>query len=457
VADESSFTGILWIGSSDDVSHAPSVGRISLRHAQFERDVHITGIEISKLILEGINVRRDVKINSIRVLGPVSMDRSSIDGETEIDDSNFGYRRPIDRENYWRALSFERSRFEGTVRITNSNVSGHMSAYLARFNDGVYLGAGSEYAGKVDLSSSETARVLDLAGGRYALLDLKNAKVGGQLALYSPDGGSVLWDGFRSSEDRQFAEVTRGEHHQLSLEGASFGRIEDIMPDSESLACGRELARLHATTFEDPWPSAVRIADVAFEELLGWRPVVDTACRRWDLHPLTQRSMQWVKAWLARAEGDDWAPYETLAAYFEKHNADDRAAEVREMRWRSEQSHYCSSSDDWLLCVATVVYGTVFHYGIGDWRSWAGVATLVFALSLIGKLVLQKDAGFPCFDPRPGFLFSFDRLLPIISLDDHHKDIVLRTPWVRWYFAVHTLLGWAIAVFLGAWAARLVE
>lgn len=42
-------------------------------------------------------------------------------------------------------------------------------------------------------------------------------------------------------------------------------------------------------------------------------------------------------------------------------------------------------------------------------------------------------------------VFSFDRLIPILTISDSHRDIAFSAePWIRTYFVVHTIVGWML-------------
>jgi hypothetical protein len=61
-------------------------------------------------------------------------------------------------------------------------------------------------------------------------------------------------------------------------------------------------------------------------------------------------------------------------------------------------------------------------------------------------------------DPFPlkGLVYSFDILVPLITLYKPDEDVILRG-WVRYYFFIHRLLGWVLASFLVAGLAGLTK
>lgn len=48
-----------------------------------------------------------------------------------------------------------------------------------------------------------------------------------------------------------------------------------------------------------------------------------------------------------------------------------------------------------------------------------------------------------------GLFYSFSQLIPLVSLDKKFDDIEL-TGITRWYFYIHKIVGYIIAIFIGA-------
>jgi hypothetical protein len=196
----------------------------------------------------------------------------------------------------------------------------------------------------------------------------------------------------------------------------------------------------------------VHIGNARFYRYEGWiTAVVDDKCS-WDRQRLTSRDIGWLVRWLAKNRKFAPEPYETLAAHLARNGAYDRAAKVQQMRRHAIQQQYWDN-DDWPAWTRTALYGLLFNYGIGDADSWTRISILVLVLWLAGAAVVRRDASRAHSWPEPGLLFSLDRLLPIIDLNE---KCTLETRWVRAYFACHTILGWVIAIFLGAWAADFI-
>jgi hypothetical protein len=158
--------------------------------------------------------------------------------------------------------------------------------------------------------------------------------------------------------------------------------------------------------------------------------------------------------WLARDLSYTPQPYEHLAAVLQAAGEPTKANRIRYESRERERVEAWVQRDyaRWFgltLLKCTIGYGLGLRYFRAVW--WILVFTLIGTVFLLafrqGPEGLAAKAA-----------FSLDRLLPIVQLDESHKEVEAGlASRVKYYFYAHKLVGWVLASFLIAAMAGLTQ
>jgi hypothetical protein len=99
----------------------------------------------------------------------------------------------------------------------------------------------------------------------------------------------------------------------------------------------------------------------------------------------------------------------------------------------------------WLQKIFFWAYGKVAGFGYAPEQAFYYAAAFV----LIGMIVLRATGEGKKHNMPIGLFYSFSQLIPLVSLDKKFDDIEL-TGITRWYFYIHKIVGYIIAIFIGA-------
>ena len=305
------------------------------------------------------------------------------------------------------ALFLRGSRFDGPLRLISAQVDGRFSASESTFNDELVLN-GATVAGSVFLRD-----------GNYQGVDLGSANIGGTVITDSSTFNATV-----------------------SLNGATIeGDLRLSLPDTEPVKWGREsvldLRAARVRGFDDTqeaWPPTLQLTGFTYR-----LPIAS------GTDSFINRPTNWYLSWLDRQPTFSRQPYKQLEAALRDvgrgGNADDIAIARRDRELEpGELLRYAGAQ----LHRATVGYG--FRPELSLY--WIG------GLWLLGVLIAARipldyrvDNGVTSRG-----LFSFDRLIPLVTLRkaDHDLDLTNEAvpSWVRRYFYFQTIAGYVLAAFL---------
>ena len=287
-------------------------------------------------------------------------------------------------------LTFLKSSFFGNVLLENSRVE-----------DNVYLRE-SHFSKVVSFVYSEVLGSFDLSASRFADLSLTGTSVSGELRI-----GSDISNPFSWSDDGV-----------LDIRGMSVGGLESFP---------------NKWIFEDSiWPKSFLVDGFKFGRL---------STR--DRNPL-DRSSEWYRSFLGRMQ---YSPgvYAEFANYFDGIGQDRLASDVRyysSERRRSEAKDFLDRS---VLFFANIFvgHGQRLHFAF----FWAAGFIVVGGCVLLRALRCGDSASIIGY-----FVFSFDRFIPFIEIDPNLDKKIARllTGWAKYYFYVHSIMGYLVGIFLVA-------
>jgi hypothetical protein len=392
-----------------------------------------------------------------------------------------------------RQLWLEKCRFEGAADLHGLHIDGLLSleasAFAGQGDDLVSVNLlaarvggqlamdGATVAGRLVMNGLEVGDLfmrtgafqdvdLDAASvGRWLVMD--DATVAGRLDMNGLEVGNLLMRtaAFHSRVDlpavnAKRLDISGAELAGLDLRGAKIDELRLATPDR--LPQWRDKARLilrgaRIVLLEDAWgslqhrsawPEHIDIVGFKYGDLQGVRDAGG------QYTGLDSRPLDWFEEWLMLQQPYSPEPYTSLGTYlrsignFEKANAILYEGRVRERKVSFESRAFAR----WLglaLLDWTIGYGL----GLGYFR----VLGWILVFTLVGTVALYASRQGP-ESLSAKAIFSLDRLLPVVQLDEAHKEVeAARAGGVKYYFYAHKLVGWVLASFLIAALAGLTQ
>jgi hypothetical protein len=377
------------------------------------------------------------------------------------------------------------ARFAKPIDLSNTSISPQMMLTDCDFNKPVKLAwteatkflsfRGSRFhtdpkSGKkatLDLRRIRLAKSLDLSGGSFQdvkldaatiqeLLDLRGARFTGTLSMRRINVGLSL------------LMREKGEFKNVVLHQAKIGGDLDLSDsvfwsnlDLTSARIGGDLRlgwRFYAPAL---WANGAELIlrnaeanaiEDGTEDLKYW-PKVDligfTYAHLGGLTDRTEDSMlgrnaEWFTHWLRKQPHYSPQPYRQLMQVLRNAGYETKSKEIgyaskqrqREEAWKSgELLGWFNLSLQW----AFIGYGYVYL------RTFAWI----IVLTSVGAYVLGKQQNAPQRPMIERLFYSLDMLIPLIELDDRHTKAGLEG-YVRYYFYLHTIVGFILASYLVA-------
>jgi hypothetical protein len=290
-------------------------------------------------------------------------------------------------------LSFGAATLDGAVAISNTLVNGDLNADVVTAASSVYLSkdGNAQHPLFVSAKFASFARDVGIDATTLGELDLGNTIIAGGL-LFSNQPPDGLWT----------------KNGGLDLENADIG----VLYNSDWA-----------------WPGQLDLDGVRF----GWMGV--DAPAKLDHGCIEGGWSRWLRNIAYSPQ-----PYDELAQYLRqsgKAHAADCVLETSETRAISQMAP--------LRRVIYWTYGEVAGFGFAPELAFKYVVLFV----LIGIAVL-KATGQGVKNGMPiGMFYSFSQLIPLVSLDRRFEEIEL-TGFARWYFYLHKIAGYVIAIFITA-------
>jgi hypothetical protein len=370
-----------------------------------------------KLNMDSVQVGGHLFMRSGAEFGEVVLTAAKIQGNVEMSGAKFAGKLDMDSVQVENNL-FMRSGAEfGEVILVGAKIGGYLSMDGAKFTgkldmDSVQVG-GPLFMRHIEVNTSVPLRLIfaeigghvELLGEAMPSIDLTGARIRGEFRL-----------GSRTSP------TTWQNDAKVILQNAEVGALQDIpevWPFYLELS-GLRYAHLGAYTLDEP---NGHTKDIATDSISS------------------------DPKWLAKQATYSPQPYEQLAGILQKMGHKDEAEDILYAGKDRELSQ--SSGFDWVglfLLKIFIGYGYRIYYAIG----W------VLGFIALGALVLKLSKQGAKHNMPYGIAYSFDMLLPLIKLREHHYNIE-PTGWPRYYFYVHKIMGYVLASFLIAGLSGLAK
>jgi uncharacterized protein YjbI with pentapeptide repeats len=413
-------TGMLTMDSANIygsllIREGAEFAKVDLRSAKIGGQLDITGAKVTgTLTMESTSIGgalfmregaefAEVILRGAKIGGQLTLVRAKVTGMLDMGAASIGGSLLMSEGAEFAEVILGGAKIGGQLALVSANVTGTLDMGSASISDDLFM-SGGQFLKPISLVFSKIGGSLDLRGAKVAGLDLTGARIDGELHLAS-GGWLPIWD----------------DGARMVLRNTRVGAVQDE-PNS--------------------WPS--------FLEVDGFLGLGALAIRTLE----EGRGWTWFVGWLARDEPYRRGPYHQAATQLREMGHPEMANDVLYARRERERAEaWRSSKRRWLglsLLNWTVGYGYGHRYFRSLWWVAAFVALGTAVLHLAG--MPEELAG--SWD-RPVF-FSLDLLLPIIQLHEPHYTIVL-DGFVKYYFAIHKLMGYVLASFLIAGLAGLTK
>jgi hypothetical protein len=265
--------------------------------------------------------------------------------------------------------------------------------------DSLFLDDGAEFGSEVDLVFANISRNLALCRAVLSSLDLTGAQIGGELQLGSAKHPAPVWQ----------------KESQLILRNAGVGAVQD-------------------SGEKNAWPDTLNLNGFTYSRLGG---LYGDGGRS----DIAARKAKDFIAWLGKSRNYSPQPYQQLASVLRSMGRPETASAIL---YAGKERERCTANM-WKWWGLSFLNWTI-GYGYGYRYFWS--LLWVVGLTLVGVAVLDSVKLDESLTLPEMLAFSFDLLLPIITLDDSHK--ITFEGWQRYYFYLHQLLGFILGSFVVA-------
>ena len=411
-------------------------GSLILRKATFE-SIEINGSQIrGTLDLTGAQVREDVEIDGSAIGGGMLMNEDARYGEVRLRSTSVGRQMSLQGAEVKGQLELQEVRTPesvllgggrlGEIRIVGSTIGGALSLDGSTVTGYALIGSNSvgrslfarqaTFRSALDITVSRIKGNIDLRGSRMTQLDLSETQADKALQLAS-EGHNVQW----STEP-----TPRINLHQLHV-----GSLQDARA---------------------VWPERLE------RELDGFVYRRFGGLQSESNESGYGRSAQWLIRWLEADASYSPQPYEHLAQVLDEAGQYGKAAEIRVANRDHERGQYPVASIEWVwLGFLKLVVG--YGYGTGPFRLLVGLLILAvcgtFAAAIGTAGWTTRREGWRKVRWGSCFWYSFDTAVPVLRLREAPYE-ELWSGCVKYYFYLHRILGYVIALCLVAVLTRLV-
>ena len=341
--------------------------QISLQGSQVDGDLDIQEIRTPGSLLLGRSRFRKIRIVVVDVGGTLSLDESTVRGDTLIGSSTIG-----------RGIRSRNATFMGTLDVILSQIKGN----------------------------------IDLRGSQLTVLDLSGSQADNALQLAS-DGHIVMW--------------TKDTRPKINLHQTRVGSLQDVA---------------------SVWPERLE------RELDGFRYNRFGGLQSNPMDSGYHRPVDWLIRWIEADESYTPQPYEHLAEVLEASGQHSKADQVRVANRDRERDQYpIGTFQWWWLGAQKLAIG--YGYGLGPFRLLAGLGLL----TVLGTIAAARGMRLHNEDENVKlgkcFWYSLDTVVPFLRLQEEPYV----EPWkggIQYYFYVHRIVGYVIALWVVAVFTRLV-
>jgi hypothetical protein len=290
------------------------------------------------------------------------------------------------------------AKVEGLVDLTNAEISSTLDMESAIIGSTLFL-RDTQLTQRADLSYLAVGNLL-LSGAKLTSIDLTGSNIKGQLTLSDPTAASS-WSGDK----------------RLDLRNATAGLIQ-----------GRVGA----------WPEALDLRGFQYQGLGGLSSTPDD---------MLQYSVADFVNWINLSKPYSPQPYEYLAQLLTKNGRIDHSREI--LFTAREHERKQATGLEWVFKTGSLMF-------IGHSHRLYYILVWIGVFVVIGAIVIAISGERSRLNLGSGLAFSFDRLIPLVKLEESHYKVDL-SPRVRQYFYFHQIMGYIFGSFLVAWLGGILK
>lgn len=399
---------------------------VSLRSANIDGWARFSGAKLrGKLDMNGIRIHSDLYLRTeekdLRAefaeielayarVGQVNLQGAKVTGQLNMDGAAVSRHVMliIDRANgikpEFADVMLDVAQIGGGLFVTDGEVKGELKCRMTEVNQIAMIGFGTTFRGTVRCQWARFKGDLSFAGGIFhddLLLD--GTQIGGELTLGYAGYKPATW-------------VSDGKDPNTGPTLVLHNAVATTIPNPS-----------------DAWPRDINVAGLTYKGLRNIHTAQDEP----------------FEPWFARQSEYSRQPYEQLAQIFQTAGMSEKATEIRYAGRDRERRD--AATGGWHWAALTFLKWTI-GYGYYPMLAAAWAIGLIF----LGAAILRVSGQGPANRMPFGLTYSFDTLLPVITLRDGDDRVIL-TGWVRYYFYGHKIFGYVLASVLIAGLAGLTK
>jgi hypothetical protein len=401
-----------------------TMAAVSLVDAQIGTDLNLANIiltgefdaetmHVGGIMLAAGGKFADVVLRGAKVDNQLVMDESVVSGKLDMQDIQVAH-----------SLLMREIQLNGNAQLLYARVGGQLdfSGYQVEPHDPTCGGGAAtkpDTKFKTGFKGSGLPGVLDLTGAAFkggglpGVLDLTGAHIGAALLFGSCKRRAPRWQ----------------KYSWLILRNVSVGALQDR---NENCTVSKSACR-------DAWPPHLVLDGLTYDQLSALNSGEDSN--------MASRGSDWWVSWLTREQKYSSQPYQQVASVLRKLGYPEDASDVLYAGKNRELQEATSVNKIVLFLLWSFIgYGYHIYYSL----LWA----LFFIL--FGAIVLRVTGEGPRNGMPYGLTYSFDMLLPFVSLRERDSKIALRG-WAAYYFYIHKVIGFVLGSFLIAGVAGLTK
>jgi len=433
-------------------------GDLSFERSKFREELRLDRIVVSKSLYLGGGEFAALDLTLAKVDGHVEMREAEIAGTLKLELTAIGAYLSMDEAHFGGVFALG-ARIGEHVDLTKATIADALNLATIKIGGNADLN-GATVSGALNMASATVGANLVINSAQLSSVDLRSTKIGGSVDMDSAKivgglnmqaatiGASLFARGAELTGPADLGYLTTGELWlsgsklvSVDLTGATIRGQFALSQPKVSWSGDQKLILRNATAgfiqgSPDAWPNVLDLRGFQYQALGG--AGADDMTNYFAIEYLN---------WLERSKPFSPQPYEHLAQLLAKSGYGEQSREVLFAAREGErkQASWPTSS---LKFLSLILIGHThrLHYIF----IWIGL------LVVAGAIVIHQSGEAQRLSLGTGIAFSFDRLIPLIKLEEGHYKVTLK-PWVRNYFYVHQIMGYVLGSFVVAWVSGILK
>jgi hypothetical protein len=409
--DDSSIAGWAWIENlqlgSDLYLRRAHLMKTDLLNDSISGNLVMTGTTATeRLNLKGTKIGGDALLDNGRFSGIVMsdadvgyglrLDGSHVSGPLMLAASHVGHLLSLGKLAVFDdEVDANYAKIDGGAILTGAQFAGDVLMNGVSIGQSLSVTGDASIAGRLRMTFAHVGANVDLTGGRFNAVDLTGTSIGAEIRLASKGLSAIAW----SPAGR------------LTLRNVDAKALQDL---------------------PEAWPAVVDLEGFTYQQLGGYHESEGTDVGARDATSFVD--------WLAKQKQYSPQPYRTLAGVLRNSGYPEKARAILyagNMRaWQGESG---------LVWWYDALRWAIIGFGVYPERS----ALWILVLVPLGAIVFgfEPTVRFRAMRPVDRLMYSFDALLPFITLRQEHNSFDLQA-WPKYYLYFHKVMGYVLIAFL---------